>query len=273
MFVPCSGEQGFPNWAEFSLILPAVSIGNVGQLAIDLVVSALSSRYLIGYLHDASILPVAGNDAFAKPGHECGQLNTSAEVYKSDEQKLIIIQQRAPINKGYQALYCRKMIEWIKSCGFHRVILLSSISATERVDSQMQGSPLQYLVSKASEGLVKSFDNLSWTRLEKKPTYPDIDQGNKDEEYAYFIPGGGITKRMFDLCNNKDIPLTVLLTFCSEGDNISDAVRLFYYLNEWLTIIDKEKVESKLAGKPSDFIIPSSWSLMFGSPLAPVPLF
>lgn len=59
---------------------PAVSIGNVGQLATDLVVSALApSRHLIGNLHDASILPVVGNDAFAKPGHESGQLNTSAE--------------------------------------------------------------------------------------------------------------------------------------------------------------------------------------------------
>jgi hypothetical protein len=44
------------------------------------VVSALSaSCHLVGYLHDASILPVVGNDAFAKPGHECGELNTSAE--------------------------------------------------------------------------------------------------------------------------------------------------------------------------------------------------
>lgn len=39
-----------------------------------------------------------------------------------------------------------------------------------------------------------------------------------------------------------DIPLTVVLTFCSEGDNISDAVNLFLYLNAWLKMVPKEKV-------------------------------
>ena len=57
-----------------------MSIGNVGQLAIDLVISALSSScQLIGYFHDASLLPAVGNDAFAKSGFQCGKLNLSAE--------------------------------------------------------------------------------------------------------------------------------------------------------------------------------------------------
>ena len=59
---------------------PAVSIGNVGQLTVDLVVSAISpnGRH-IGYLYDSSILPVVGNDAFTQSAESLGKLNVSVE--------------------------------------------------------------------------------------------------------------------------------------------------------------------------------------------------
>ena len=40
----------------------------------------------------------------------------------------------------------------------------------------------------------------------------------------------------------EDIPLAVLLTFCSEGDNMSDAVNLFLYLNDWLKVVPRREV-------------------------------
>ena len=46
---------------------PAVSIGNVGQLATDLLVSNLGLK-LVGHIHDEDVLPVAGDDAYGVPG-------------------------------------------------------------------------------------------------------------------------------------------------------------------------------------------------------------
>ena len=43
---------------------PSVSVGNVGQLAADLLISTLWMNK-VGYLYDDSILPVVGNDPFA----------------------------------------------------------------------------------------------------------------------------------------------------------------------------------------------------------------
>ena len=51
---------------------------------------------------------------------------------------------------------------------------------------------------------------------------------------------------MFFSCRDE-VPLAVLLTFCSEGDNKSDAVNLFLYLNDWLKIVSRKKV-SELTG-------------------------
>ncbi len=57
---------------------PSVSIGNVGQLAADLVISTLSMAK-VGYLYDDSLLPVVGNDPFASEGTGPCSLMTAAE--------------------------------------------------------------------------------------------------------------------------------------------------------------------------------------------------
>lgn len=42
---------------------PALSIGNVGQLAVDLLVSSTGAER-VGYLDDPNLLPCVGNDAY-----------------------------------------------------------------------------------------------------------------------------------------------------------------------------------------------------------------
>lgn len=46
----------------------------------------------------------------------------------------------------------------------------------------------------------------------------------------------------FSFSYKDDISLAVLLTFCSEGDNISDAVNLFLYVNDWLKMVPRSEV-------------------------------
>jgi len=51
----------------------------------------------------------------------------------------------------------------------------------------------------------------------------------------------------------EDIPLAVLLTFCSEGDNISDAVNLFLYVNDWLKLVSRREVRVIIIVKATQF--------------------
>ncbi|PKU73260.1 hypothetical protein MA16_Dca027739 [Dendrobium catenatum] len=46
-----------------TLLLPGLSIGNVSQLAIDLLISSLRAKR-IAYLDEPSVLPCVGNDAY-----------------------------------------------------------------------------------------------------------------------------------------------------------------------------------------------------------------
>lgn len=56
---------------------PSVSVGNVGQLAADLLINTLKLTH-VGYLSDPAILPLVGNDAFDHT-QPSGYLHTSAE--------------------------------------------------------------------------------------------------------------------------------------------------------------------------------------------------
>lgn len=89
----------------------------------------------------------------------------------------------------------------------------------------------------------------------------------------------------------EDLPLAVLLLFCSEGDNIPDAFALVNHLNDWLHLLDSQvslKLDFLLSLQASNqkqkfylFIffqseepnskwkIPTSWSLLFGSGIPP----
>lgn len=46
-----------------------------------------------------------------------------------------------------------------------------------------------------------------------------------------------VWSRVLHSCK-EDLPLAVLLLFCSEGDNIPDAFAVANHLNDWLHLLD-----------------------------------
>ncbi|KAL6183199.1 hypothetical protein ACLB2K_044610 [Fragaria x ananassa] len=93
-FIP---EQGTHSHADSStLILPALSIGNVGQLAVDLLVAS-SKADRVGFLDSPYVLPCVGNDAYGPVPQ--GQLALPLEAYESASNGIALIQQRSPAVK------------------------------------------------------------------------------------------------------------------------------------------------------------------------------
>ncbi|KAJ1410443.1 Proteasome assembly chaperone 2 [Sesbania bispinosa] len=82
-----------------TLILPALSIGNVGQLATDLLISSMGSER-VGYLDDPYVLPCVGNDAYDPFLKETLLFLLKVLLpYESPSNALTIIQQRSPVIK------------------------------------------------------------------------------------------------------------------------------------------------------------------------------
>lgn len=251
-------------WEGYTLILPSISVGNVGQLTTDLLISTLSCNS-VGYLHDESIIPLCGNDAYGNTGVAQGSLVTSTEVYKCKEKQLIIVQQRSPLVKGKQKDFRKKLLTWVKECKFEKVILLCSTYSHERIDSQISGSPFRYLATPSLTPNIPA--DLQWQQLEKRENTwggekETVPESTPEETRGIYVPGGGIAKKLFEDCCREQVALATLMVFCSEGDNIPDALTLVTHLNQWLKLVQEPTGEGN---RTSPWRIPRSWDLLYGS--------
>ncbi|CAG5885098.1 unnamed protein product [Menidia menidia] len=260
MFV--SSENSSPALKDFTLVMPAVAVGNVGQLAVDLIVSTLNMSR-VGYFHTDCLIPMAGNNPYATCKEDADELHTAAEVYTAAELKLAVLQIRAPIVQTKSKRFRQQLLSWIKASGFSRTVVLSSSHAYQRDDQQLQGSPLRYLATPSLlKGSGDALKQLGWREMEKVTAFPGV--ADASSEPRLYIPGGGITKGLYTDSCADDLPLAVLLLFCSEGDNIPDAFALVNHLNDWLHLLHHQSHEP--SGK---WKIPTSWSLLFGSGIPP----
>ncbi|KAJ8291081.1 hypothetical protein GJAV_G00021160 [Gymnothorax javanicus] len=267
MFIPI--ENSSTSFKGYTLVMPAVSVGNVGQLATDLIISTLNMPR-VGYFHTDCLIPLAGNNPYDPSANNSTELCTTAEVYCLPDLKLAVLQIRSPLIQTKRKQFRGLIISWIKSRGFAQTILLSSshfmkliiswIKSRGTATQQIHSAPLRYLLSPAMQRIIGgALKELAWKEMERIKLYPGI----SETEERLYIPGGGYTKGLYTNCCAEDLPLAVLLTFCSEGDNIPDAFALVNHLNDWLHLVGKPNETQ------SPWKVPHSWRLLFGSGIPP----
>ncbi|KAK6916505.1 Proteasome assembly chaperone 2 [Dillenia turbinata] len=272
-------EEGKDLHRECStLIMPALSIGNVGQLAVDLLVASTRAER-IGYLDDPYVVPCVGNDAYGPL--PVGELALPLEAYESSSNGLALVQQRSPILKGRMIEFAKNFADFVAARGKKHVIVLSSLdfSRWQKVDMS-SGLQMYYLSSVNADGTDEACERLGWKRLEeynpahKKWEYlRTLAEGNPQQEESSYFEGEGEDKdedyypslpfaSLFSCLKAKGLKVTCLLCYCSEGDNMSDAFQL-------------AEAACKLVGlNPRNFngnaeggwLIPFSWQTVYGPP-------
>ena len=95
---------------------PAVTIGNVGQLAVDLLIST-AKLPLVGYLESRHVLPCFGLDAFRHNGGPA----TALELYLDARRRVLVLQQRAPAVTGCQRRFAEELLDWVQRTGLTKV--------------------------------------------------------------------------------------------------------------------------------------------------------
>ncbi|XP_023563280.1 proteasome assembly chaperone 2 isoform X3 [Octodon degus] len=135
MFVPCGEAE--PDLSGCTLLLPAVSVGNVGQLAIDLIISTLNMSK-IGYFYTDCLVPMVGNNPYATAEENSTELSINTEVYSLPSRKLVALQLRSIFIKYKSTSFCEKLLSWVKSSRFARVVVLSSSHSYQRSDLQLR---------------------------------------------------------------------------------------------------------------------------------------
>lgn len=139
-FIPVDEAAAKISLAGTTLLLPAVSVGNVGQFAVDALLCTLKPAKL-GYFHDPrNVVAVVGNDALAtKSSQNDGNIGTSVEVFYCRSRNLVLLQQRAPAILDRNQKYASNLLEWVQQAQFSRVICLTSTHAFKRQDHLLPG--------------------------------------------------------------------------------------------------------------------------------------
>lgn len=224
---------------NFTLIVPCVSVGNVGQLAADLVISSLKMDKVGSVWHPA-IVPIIGSDPYDL---NSSSLMVSCELYANISKKIAVLQLRSPLVKKYAKDFLTNIADIGKQYTLHQIVILSSSFASER--HTISTVPFRYL----HNSLVKNqivFNTLEWINF-------NADERNNE------IHGGGFAKTLLEICTAAELPCLVLFKYCSEGDNIPDAEEMLNYLNDWMNLINSPDGNDKFAQPPS-------WKLLFGNP-------
>ncbi|XP_055640778.1 proteasome assembly chaperone 2 [Toxorhynchites rutilus septentrionalis] len=223
----------------YSLLIPSVSVGNVAQLAIDLLIETLKLEK-IGMIWHPALIPVIGPQAY---DHESDKVTTTAELYVSGDRKLIVMQIRAPLVNAMQADFLEKMTDFIGDRQLADVIILSSSFAHE--NHSIGSRPHRYTANvKFLSTYSAELDSLQWSKLEGR-----------------VIHGGGYATRLLDICTEKQVACFVLFNYVSEGDNTADAVQLVSLMDR----LKKPLLPREEDGQKIKLSIPSSWKHLFGN--------
>ncbi|KAG1046500.1 hypothetical protein G6F43_011018 [Rhizopus delemar] len=176
-----------------TLILPMVSIGNVPQLTADLFIHTFPLDR-VGFLDTDTVTPVSSL-------REDTQLGATVpiEVYQSRDRQWTCIQQRSPTIKGKRKSYVDELVQFASQ--FDRVVLLTSMDASSRLDSQINSVPFRVLGQDVTRSIELGVPQLEQT------------------EERLHLPGSGLTRHVYEKLQDK---ATLFIMFALEGDNVQD---------------------------------------------------
>ncbi|XP_043268060.1 proteasome assembly chaperone 2 [Venturia canescens] len=237
---------------DYTLILPAVAVGNVAQLAVDLLIYN-SGMKKIGQLLSPDFIPFCGANPYDKNSSE---ICTTADFYIHEDKRLIVLQIRSPPLTKLVDVF-NELRDFIKARSISKVIILTSQWQFVRVDRQLSSNePMRYVVSPSLElESGKTFEELGWKKLEITNT--------NDTPLA--IRGGGCAPSLFKFLSKENIACALLFRFSSEGNNSPDAKEFARFLNQWISLLPE-------SNKDTCWKEPPSWQHIFG-PDAPVEIY
>lgn len=223
----------------YTLVIPSVAVGNVGQLACDLVISSLHMRK-IALLYSPAVIPITGYDPYKITSTS---ISGCCELYQCAERKIVILLLRAPLVFKYGQQFLNELVDKFKAENIKDIIILTSSFAHEK--KHIMTSPFRYVVNELCPHISK-LKTLDWVEHEAK-----------GETVKIF--GGGFASLLYEIIKEKLVPCLVLYKFASEGDNIPDAYEMVQYLNNIVPLFNDSDFYSQL-------VHPVSWNLMFGGP-------
>ncbi|OBA20056.1 hypothetical protein METBIDRAFT_79361 [Metschnikowia bicuspidata var. bicuspidata NRRL YB-4993] len=188
------------------LLIPSVSIANIPQLALDLLLHSLEFKK-VATLSDDYLYPFVSPVDHASTSQPPGGVSFGLEVFFCKGQNLTLIQQRAPLMPGFPARHVAEVIvPFVEASQFKHVVVLHLLDA-----GLARGVlPGDVLIFTSEDVLTESFSSLS---ISKTATDPTAVIAQDTSPYA---------KALVDIIS-KYSTLSLIVIYAYEGDNLYDA--------------------------------------------------
>ncbi|CCG25961.1 20S proteasome assembly protein [Candida orthopsilosis Co 90-125] len=245
-----------PDISGSALIVPSISIGNIPQLTIDLIIHTYSLTK-IGYLDDLYLYPFASPIDYVNSPSELG-INHAIEVYHSSELNITVVQQRSPIIPTYTPTFIQQvLVPFITTNHFESVLILNSSDAG-LVESVNSGDIKLY----DTEDLISSnLENLSLSTSLFESNDPKDRESERNSRFVTELVKAIISYNGEN--SSKSINIKVLVSYVYEGDNFYDAEKSATKLRETL------QLQNQGDGPVDKWIKPVSWLGVYGDKSVP----
>ncbi|KAF5277008.1 hypothetical protein FQR65_LT16087 [Abscondita terminalis] len=111
----------------FTLLIPSVAVGNVGQLTIDLIISSYRFKKYATIWHPA-IIPSVNGDPF---DNDPTNISTACELFINTKLKMIAMQLRSGIEDKLAIPFFNVLNDTISELGCKQILILTSAFAHE----------------------------------------------------------------------------------------------------------------------------------------------
>ncbi len=255
-----------------SIVVPTVCMGNVAQLAVDLLLAGIRQRVEhVAMLRHPLVLPCFGVNPYV-PREGAGGITSHAahplDLYRLvtseggdgvDVRDVYVVQQRAPASAGCQAAFSGDLMAWVREAGFDEVWILGSLSAEYRKDRDITLAPAEEVkyVCGDESGMGSRCAGAGMSRLGTE--YGEIEHSEevlmpwalmKAAGVTVDGTGGAASGGVGGVAEAEagGVPAAAVLRFVMEGDNRVDAVIM-------------ARAVGQLLGVEVSARVPSSWAV------------
>lgn len=221
-FIPDAGRS-LSDLAGRRLLIACVTIGNVPQLAADLLLSSGGGATRLGRLRSPALLPFAGLSA-------SGEITTGAEIHLLPGGSAVL-QHRSPPARGRASEHAAFIASFAAGAGVSEVILLASANAAGRQDAHLsrQGGPFAGVRFALAAGVRPTAADAATAAGIKPLEGCDADgvwqEAGADIPFLPLARPSGFVRAAFDGLSGK-VPAMLALMFAHEGENSADAAAL-----------------------------------------------
>ncbi|KAI7955208.1 hypothetical protein MJO28_005608 [Puccinia striiformis f. sp. tritici] len=228
-FIPSSPNLNSAIFKGSILVLPVVSLANVPQLAVDLMIhnTQLGPVEKVGILDPQDHIPVVGAIDYPsdlpQPQNALSQITTPVQVYQTQDKRYTFVQQRSPVIKARKDIHVSRMKEWISTAGFGSVLMLVSVDAATRSDAHLRhpSSFFHYVRAKPSDpsSPIRQFIQTRYASFlpQDSPSLP-------------IFSAGGLASRLLAALTSSSpdtepslVEVNTIVAYVAEGDNRLDA--------------------------------------------------